>query len=74
LIETDRFNRNVERTMRERSLSREDARAFLVSSHGTKRVGRPEEIGHLVAYLASPRGDFMQGTIIDIDGGSNRAL
>jgi 3-oxoacyl-[acyl-carrier protein] reductase len=74
LIETDRFNRNVERTMRDRALSREDARAYLVSSHGTKRVGRPEEIGHLVAYMASPLADFMQGSIIDIDGGANRAL
>jgi 3-oxoacyl-[acyl-carrier protein] reductase len=74
LIETDRFSRNVERVMRDRSLSADDARAFLVSSHGTKRVGRPEEIGTLVAYMASPLADFMQGTIIDIDGGANRAL
>lgn len=74
LIETDRFTRNVERVMRDRSLSREDALAFLISSHGTKRVGRPEEIGQFVAYLASPRADFMQGAIVDVDGGANRAL
>jgi len=74
LIETDRFTRNVERVMRERSLSREDALKFLISSHGTKRVGRPDEIGQFVAYLASPRADFMQGAIVDVDGGANRAL
>jgi len=74
LIETDRFTRNVERVMRERSLSREDALTFLISSHGTKRVGRPDEIGQFVAYLASPRADFMQGAIVDVDGGANRAL
>src|SRR6185437_7967774 len=38
LIETDRFTRNVERVMRDRNLSREDALKFLLSSHGTKRV------------------------------------
>ncbi|HET6610288.1 MAG TPA: SDR family oxidoreductase [Rhodopila sp.] len=74
LIETDRFTRNVERVMRDRNLSREDALKFLLSSHGTKRVGRPDEIGQFVAYLASPRADFVQGAIIDVDGGANRAL
>ncbi len=74
LIETDRFTRNVERVMRDRSISREDALTFLLSSHGTKRVGRPDEIGHFVAYLASPRADFLQGAIVDVDGGANRAL
>jgi 3-oxoacyl-[acyl-carrier protein] reductase len=74
LIETDRFTRNVERVMRDRSISREDALTFLLSSHGTKRVGRPDEIGQFVAYLASSRADFLQGAIVDIDGGANRAL
>jgi NAD(P)-dependent dehydrogenase (short-subunit alcohol dehydrogenase family) len=55
LIETDRFTRNVERVMRDRDLTRESAAAFLLSAHGTTRVGRPEEIGALVAYLASSR-------------------
>jgi len=74
LIETERFTRNVERTMRERGLSREDALTFLVSSHGTTRVGRPDEIGGLVAYLASERAAFIQGCIIDVDGGATRSL
>jgi 3-oxoacyl-[acyl-carrier protein] reductase len=74
LIETDRFTRNVERVMRERSVTRQEAMSFLLSSHGTTRVGRPDEIGALVAYLASPRADFIQGCIIDIDGGATRSL
>jgi NAD(P)-dependent dehydrogenase (short-subunit alcohol dehydrogenase family) len=74
LIATDRFTRNVERVMRDRGLSREEALMFLVSSHGTARVGEPEEIGGLVAYLASSRADFIQGSIIDIDGGATRSL
>ena len=52
LMETDRFTRNVERVMRDRSLLRDDALAFVVSSYGTRRVGRPEEIGQSVAYHA----------------------
>ena len=32
------------------------------------RTGRPEEMAWLVAYLASPAGDFFSGTTITIDG------
>jgi len=32
------------------------------------RAGRPEELAWLVAYLASPAGDFISGTTITVDG------
>jgi citronellol/citronellal dehydrogenase len=32
------------------------------------RAGRPEEMAWLIAYLASPAGDFFSGTTITIDG------
>jgi 3-oxoacyl-[acyl-carrier protein] reductase len=37
-------------------------------------VGRPDEIGAMAAFLASPRADYLQGSIIDIDGGATRSL
>jgi NAD(P)-dependent dehydrogenase (short-subunit alcohol dehydrogenase family) len=74
LIETERFGRNIERTMRDRSCSRDAAIEFLLSSHGTTRVGRPEEIGAMTAFLASGKADFLQGSIIDVDGGATRSL
>jgi citronellol/citronellal dehydrogenase len=41
----------------------------LARSIPTGRTGRPEEIAWLLAYLASPAGDFYSGTTITIDGG-----
>jgi NAD(P)-dependent dehydrogenase (short-subunit alcohol dehydrogenase family) len=32
------------------------------------RVGEPEEMAWLVAYLASPAGDFFSGAVLTIDG------
>lgn len=32
------------------------------------RLGRPEEIAWLIAYLASPAGDFVSGTVLTVDG------
>jgi NAD(P)-dependent dehydrogenase (short-subunit alcohol dehydrogenase family) len=74
LIETERFGRNIERVSRLHDFDREQAIAFLLSSHGTTRAGRPEEIGWLTAYLASDKADFIQGCVIDIDGGATRSL
>jgi 3-oxoacyl-[acyl-carrier protein] reductase len=74
LIETERFGRNIERVSRDHGFNREQAIAYLLSSHGTTRVGRPEEIGWLTAYLASEKADFIQGCVIDIDGGATRSL
>jgi 3-oxoacyl-[acyl-carrier protein] reductase len=74
LVETDRLARNIERLMREHSCSRDEAVARLLAPRGTKRFCRPEEIGWLAAYLASPKAAFIHGSIIDIDGGATRAL
>lgn len=37
------------------------------------RIGRPEELGPLVVYLASAASDFMTGSVIVIDGGQTAA-
>lgn len=74
LIETDRLARNIERLMGEHACSREEAISRLLAPRGTKRFGRPEEIGWLTAFLASPKAAFIHGALIDIDGGSTRSL
>ncbi|MGB3337696.1 MAG: SDR family oxidoreductase [Devosia sp.] len=74
LIETDRLARNIERLMQEHCCSRDEAVSRLLAPRGTKRFGRPEEIGWLTAFLASPKAAFIHGALIDIDGGSTRSL
>ena len=34
------------------------------------RAGRPEEVGCLVAFLASDLAGYISGTIITVDGGA----
>ena len=37
------------------------------------RIGKPEEFGALVAFLASRQAGYITGTTIQIDGGLVRA-
>jgi 3-oxoacyl-[acyl-carrier protein] reductase len=38
------------------------------------RIGKPEELGALVAFLASEQAAYISGTTIQIDGGGNRGI
>lgn len=38
------------------------------------RLGRPEDVAGLVALLVSPRGGFITGTAIQVDGGLQRSV
>lgn len=37
-----------------------------------KRLGKPEEIGDMVAFLASERASYLTGATISVDGGQNQ--
>jgi 2-deoxy-D-gluconate 3-dehydrogenase len=47
----------------------EKTRERLLREVPARRTGRPEELGPLVVYLASPASDFMTGETVFIDGG-----
>ncbi len=47
----------------------EQTRAELHKRQPVGRMGKPEEIAALALYLASHEADFMQGSIVNIDGG-----
>lgn len=46
------------------------ARAMFASRHPVGRLGRPEEVAALAAYLVGPESEFMTGAILQLDGGA----
>jgi len=45
-------------------------KAALVSTVPVKRLGTPEEIAHVIAFVASASASYMTGASIPVDGGN----
>ncbi len=73
-IETDRLQARLQRHAEATGAGIEAARRDLAREMGIGRFGRAAEIGDAVAFLASTRADYLQGALIDIDGGATRTL
>ncbi len=71
---TDRVRHLMQARAHEAGRTAEEVTAEFVSAVPAGRMGRPEELGDLVAYLASPRADYVNGASISIDGALLRRL
>ena len=47
---------------------------MLAQQLGVARFGAPEEIANVVGFLVSDAAGYMQGAIVDVDGGRTRTL
>jgi 3-oxoacyl-[acyl-carrier protein] reductase len=52
----------------------EEALAERAGSVPLGRIGRPEEVGDVVAFLASERASYMNGVSVLVDGGESRVI
>jgi 3-oxoacyl-[acyl-carrier protein] reductase len=73
-IATERLQVRIRALMQEKNLDEEQATRQMASKLGIARFGQPAEIARAVAYLASPQAEYIQGAILDVDGGATRTL
>ena len=69
-VRTGRFAR----TLASAPGSPAEAEARLVETAGITRVGEPEDIAALAAFVVSPAGRLLQGSLIDMDGGQTKTI
>jgi NAD(P)-dependent dehydrogenase (short-subunit alcohol dehydrogenase family) len=58
----------------EEGISEAEAEKRLVAKGRQVRMGEPEDIGAMIAFILSRHGSYLQGALIDVDGGRNKGL
>lgn len=67
-IETDRMTG----VLSNMGMSPDEARAAMLKRLNMSRFGRPEEVAALVAFVASQQAQYVQGAMLNVDGGRTR--
>lgn len=73
-IRTDRFLKRVQKAMKAQAISAIEAERNMVTKGKITRIGEPGEIASVVAFLLSPHGGYLQGSLIDVDGGRTKGV
>jgi len=73
-VRTERWAGLVKAMARDMKLSYEEADKLAPSSIPLGRIAESEEVANLVTYLASDLAFFVNGTMIEIDGGQDKVL
>jgi 3-oxoacyl-[acyl-carrier protein] reductase len=74
LIDTGRFRARLQEIAQEQQISFKQAGDQLVKRLGIKRLGTAQEVADLVDFLLSERNTYIDGAIIDIDGGMTKSV
>ena len=73
-IRTDRYHKRLADFAAEHGMDMLEAERELVREHQTTRIGEPEDVAALVAFVASTQGRFLHGAMVDIDGGATKTF
>ena len=73
-IRTARYTGRLNALAKERGLDPESAEREYVRDAAIARIGEPEDIAALVAFIASPEGRMLHGALIDMDAGATKTI
>jgi NAD(P)-dependent dehydrogenase (short-subunit alcohol dehydrogenase family) len=73
-VRTGRMKLRLASIVSEQKIDLAAAEKQFVESSSITRVGEPEDIASLVAFVVGPEGRFLHGSLIDIDGGATKTI
>ena len=73
-IRTARYTVRLEALAKQLGVEPASAEADYVREHRITRIGEVEDIAALSAFVVSPEGRLLQGSLIDMDAGSTKTI
>ena len=73
-IRTDRFAARLKARAAATGKTEAAIEAAILAEEGIVRIGEPADVAGLVAYVTSAAGRYLQGAVIDLDGGQTKTV
>lgn len=73
-VRTERWDGLIKAMARDMKITTDQANARAAASIPLGRIAEVEEVADLVTYLASERAHYVNGTMIEVDGGQQKPL
>jgi len=73
-VRTARLVTRLRTLSREKGISAAEAEALMVADSGITKIGEPEDVANLVAFIVSPQNRYLHGALIDLDGGTTKTM
>jgi NAD(P)-dependent dehydrogenase (short-subunit alcohol dehydrogenase family) len=73
-VQTERWENRMKLEAKAEGRTYEEVRTERIAAYPLKRIVTPAECADLVAFLASPRSDMLNGVTVTIDGGWSRGV
>jgi NAD(P)-dependent dehydrogenase (short-subunit alcohol dehydrogenase family) len=73
-VRTDRFKLWLAAEAANHGGDQNAALQAIVRKSNIVRIGEPEDVANLAAYMVSPQSRYLQGALIDLDGGQTKTI
>jgi NAD(P)-dependent dehydrogenase (short-subunit alcohol dehydrogenase family) len=73
-VRTDRFKLWLAAEAANHGGDQNAALQAIVRKSNIVRIGEPEDVASLAAYMVSPQSRYLQGALIDLDGGQTKTI
>ena len=73
-VRTGRLLTRLQTLSKEKGISAAEAEALMVADSAITKIGEPEDVANLVAFMVLPQNRYLHGALIDLDGGTTKTM